>query len=71
MLNINEFLKSNELFDGHYKLIRPLSTDGGTADVWLAIDTNTIDSHFESDTDETVSSNEENTGSNERNRKNV
>ena len=62
MLNINEFSKSNELFDGHYKLIRPLSTDGGTADVWLAIDTNTIDSHFESDTDETASINEENTG---------
>lgn len=32
-----------ELFDRRYKLIRTLSTDGGTADVWLAIDTNTID----------------------------
>ena len=62
MLNINEFSKSNELFDGHYKLIRPLSTDGGTADVWLAIDTNTIDSHLESDTDESGTSNDENSG---------
>lgn len=34
---------SGKMFDGHYKLIRPLSTEGGTADVWLAIDTNTID----------------------------
>lgn len=49
MLNIEEFANTNNLFDGHYKLIRPLSTDGGTADVWLAIDTNTIDSSFESD----------------------
>lgn len=49
MINIEEFSKTNELFDGHYKLIRPLSTDGGTADVWLAIDTNTIDSSMDSD----------------------
>lgn len=62
MLNINEFSKSNELFDGHYKLIRPLSTDGGTADVWLAIDTNTIDSHLESDEEETGTSSDDNSG---------
>ncbi|MCD8202141.1 MAG: serine/threonine protein kinase, partial [Prevotella sp.] len=43
MLDINEFLKTNRLFDGHYKLLRALSTEGGTADVWLAIDINTID----------------------------
>lgn len=49
MINIEEFSKSNELFDGHYKLLRPLSTDGGTADVWLAIDTNTIDSSLDED----------------------
>lgn len=45
MLKLEEFSKSNKLFDGHYKLIRPLSTEGGTADVWLAIDTITIDSY--------------------------
>lgn len=49
MINVNDFYGSKELFDGRYKLIRPLSTDGGTADVWLAIDTNTIDSYSESD----------------------
>lgn len=35
--------KQNELFDGHFRLIRPLSTAGGTADVWLAADLNTVD----------------------------
>ena len=39
-----QFIKAGQHFDGHYQLLRPLSTDGGTADVWLAIDTNTIDS---------------------------
>ena len=42
MLNIEEFADNNELFDGHYALIRPLSVDGATADVWLALDTNTV-----------------------------
>lgn len=62
MMNIEEFAKSNKLFDGHYKLIRPLSTDGGTADVWLAIDTNTIDSPIESDEDKSEVSKEEDSG---------
>lgn len=57
-----EQLSKNELFDGHYKLIRPLSTDGGTADVWLAIDTNTIDSQFDSDKEDNGTSNNENSG---------
>lgn len=42
MLNIEEFANTSELFDGHYALIRPLSVDGATADVWLALDTNTV-----------------------------
>ena len=42
MLNIEDFADNNELFDGHYALIRPLSVDGATADVWLALDTNTV-----------------------------
>ena len=43
MINIEQFFKSGELFDGHYKLLRTLSTVGGSADVWLALDMNTID----------------------------
>lgn len=31
-------------FDGRYLLIRPLSTDGATADVWLSLDLNTVSS---------------------------
>lgn len=42
MLNIEDFADGNEQFDGHYALIRPLSVDGATADVWLALDTNTV-----------------------------
>lgn len=42
MLNIKEFAENQKLFDGHYLLIRPLSVDGATADVWLALDTNTV-----------------------------
>ena len=44
MLDIEELAQNVELFDGHYALIRPLSVDGATADVWLALDTNTLSS---------------------------
>ena len=43
MLDVGQLAKDEKLFDGRYKLLRTLSTDGGTADVWLAIDVNTID----------------------------
>lgn len=43
MLNINDIFEKGLPFDGHYKLIDLLSTSGGSADVWLAIDLNTID----------------------------
>ena len=45
MLDIEELSRTDELFDGHYRLLRPLSTEGGSADVWLALDTNTIDNY--------------------------
>jgi len=43
MLDIDTLLNKEQLFDGHYRLLRTLSTDGATADVWLALDVNTID----------------------------
>lgn len=43
MIDIEKLAKEGNLFDGRYKLLRTLSTDGGTADVWLAIDVNTRD----------------------------
>lgn len=39
------------MLDGRYKLLRPLSSEGGTADVWLAHDTNTIDEGYDEETD--------------------
>ena len=49
MFNINteDYVKQGELFDGHFQLLHPLSTDGATADVWLALDTNTIDTEYD------------------------
>ena len=47
MLNFSDYSDSNKLFDNHYRLLKPLSTEGGTADVWLAIDVNTIDTSFD------------------------
>lgn len=43
MLDICDLASRGELFDGQYFLIRPLSEDGATADVWVAIDANTVD----------------------------
>ena len=43
MIDLREFISSEKLFDGRYRLLRALSTEGGTADVWLALDVNTIE----------------------------
>ena len=32
MLDLEQLAESEELFDGHYKLLYPLNTDGATAD---------------------------------------
>lgn len=58
MNKIDNIASSGILFDGRYKLLRPLSSDGGTADVWLALDTNTIDEVYDDEAD-TISSEEE------------
>ena len=42
MNRFEQFAKGGGLFDGRYKLLRPLSTEGGSADVWLALDANTV-----------------------------
>lgn len=49
MFEVEQFVNTGLLFDGHYRLLRPLNTEGGTADVWLAIDTNTIDMPMEAE----------------------
>lgn len=58
MEGINSIAESGVLLDGRYKLLRPLSSDGGTADVWLALDTNTIDEVYDENND-SISSEEE------------
>ena len=52
MFSTIESLQPGDVFDGRYKLLRPLSTDGATADVWLALDTNTIDTEYGEDDNE-------------------
>ncbi len=42
MIDLGLIAQRGELFDGRYKLLRPLSTEGGSADVWLALDANTV-----------------------------
>jgi len=43
MFQLSKYFPNGEPFDGHYQLLRPLSRDGATADVWLALDLNTVD----------------------------
>ncbi len=52
MTQNNDKVTCGLLLDSRYKLLRPLSSDGGTADVWLALDTNTIDEMFDDVCDE-------------------
>ena len=42
MLDIELYAASGRPIDNQYKLIRPISNSGGTADVWLALDMNTV-----------------------------
>lgn len=49
MTDIEDNHIQEELFDNRYKLLRPLSTEGGTADVWLAEDTQTLDTALSED----------------------
>ena len=42
------------LFDGHYRLIKLLSAEGGTADVWLAENYESVDTKLSEDTDDVI-----------------
>lgn len=58
MNQTNNIVTVGAVFDGRYKLLKPLSSDGGTADVWLALDTNTIDEVYDGADDRITSSEE-------------
>lgn len=60
MIDAQKLLEEGRLLDDRYRLVRPLSTDGGTADVWLAVDVNTIDNpELTGDSDEQAMQQEE------------
>lgn len=54
MINVDKYIDGKELFDSRYRLLRQLSTEGGTADVWLAEDAYTVDSKFSEDEEDEV-----------------
>lgn len=60
MIDTNS-LRIGLLFDNRYTLVRPLSSDGGSADVWLARDCNTIDEKVDA-VEGLVSAGDESTG---------
>lgn len=59
MLDIDKYANGELLFDGQYKLLRRLSGAGGTADVWLALAVNTIDTLGDFSEEDVDSVNEE------------
>lgn len=52
MISTDALNRTDGLFDGHYRLLRLLSAEGATADVWLAADLNTIDKDMVDSNDE-------------------
>ena len=51
---LNKYINGEFLFDGHYRLIKLLSTEGGTADVWLAENYESVDTKISEDTDDII-----------------
>lgn len=54
MKNLDKYIEGKELFDGHYRLIKLLSEEGGTADVWLAENESSIDTTYSEADDDVV-----------------
>lgn len=51
MQDLNKYIDNGLLFDGHYRLIKLLSTEGGTADVWLAENYESVDTKLSENED--------------------
>ncbi len=58
-MTIENLLEPNGLFDNRYRLIKRLSDEGATADVWLAIDTFTLDKRLNDENNATTVANED------------
>ncbi|NPD91718.1 serine/threonine protein kinase [Xylanibacter muris] len=54
MHDLGKYINEGILFDGHYRLIKLLSTEGGTADVWLAENYESIDTKLSEETDDVI-----------------
>lgn len=54
MQDLSKYIDGGLLFDGHYRLIKLLSTEGGTADVWLAENYESVDTKLSEDTDDVI-----------------
>lgn len=54
MQELAKYTNGGELFDGHYRLIKLLSSEGGTADVWLAENYESVDMELSTETDDFV-----------------
>lgn len=54
MQDLSKYINGELLFDGHYRLIKLLSTEGGTADVWLAENYESVDTTISEDTDDVI-----------------
>ena len=54
MQDLSKYIEDGILFDGRYRLIKLLSTEGGTADVWLAENYESVDTKLSEETDDVV-----------------
>ena len=53
-MDLNKYIEGKDLFDGHYRLIKLLSEEGGTADVWLAENYESVDTAFSEENDDII-----------------
>ena len=53
-MDLIKYIEGKELFDRHYRLIKLLSEEGGTADVWLAENYESVDTTFSEENDDVI-----------------
>lgn len=52
--DLSKYINDKVLFDGHYRFIKLLSTEGGTSDIWLAENYESIDIKISKETDDVI-----------------